>query len=70
VGPLAVHQGGFTSDGLVAFGKAKRVICMDRLDLFETLDRELPLDQVVVRKARRAAETGLTFERVRDLFSR
>lgn len=57
-----------SAGGLVAFGKAKRVFCMDGLDLFETLDRELPLDQVIARKARRAAETGLPFERVRDIF--
>lgn len=65
---LFISNSGFTPDGLVAFGRAKRVICMDRLDLFETLDRELPLDQVIARKARRAAETGLPFERVRDIF--
>lgn len=65
---LFLSNSGFTPDGLVAFGKAKRVICMDGLDLFETLDRELPLDQVIARKARRAAETGLPFERVRDIF--
>jgi len=67
---LFISNSGFTPDGLIAFGKAKRVICMDGFDLFETLDRELPLDQVVARKARRAAETGLPFERVRDIFSR
>ncbi|UUX97764.1 restriction endonuclease [Aquabacterium sp. J223] len=65
---LFISNSGFTPDGLVAFGKAKRVICMDGLDLFETLDRELPLDQVIARKARRAAETGLPFERVREIF--
>lgn len=60
----------FTSTGLVAFGRGKRVICMDRFDLFETLDRELPLNEVLVRKARRAAESGQPFERVRNLFAR
>lgn len=67
---LFISNSGFTPDGLVAFGKAKRVICMDGFDLFETLDREIPLDQVVARKVRRAAETGMPFERVRDIFSR
>lgn len=67
---LFISNSGFTPDGLIAFGKAKRAICMDGLDLFETLDRELPLDQVIARKARRAAETGQPFERVRDIFSR
>jgi hypothetical protein len=65
---LFVSNSGFTEDGLVAFGRGKRVICMDGLDLYEMLDRELPLNQVLGRKVRRAAETGAPFIRVRDLF--
>jgi len=41
---------------------------MDGLDLFEMLQRGLPLDHVLDRKVRRAAETGRPFIRVRDLF--
>lgn len=67
---LFISNSGFTDDGLAAFGRGKRVICMDGYDLFEMLDRDLPLDQVLARKARRAAETGSPFERVRDLFAR
>jgi hypothetical protein len=66
---LFISNSGFTADGLLAFGRGKRVICMDGLDLSETFNRELPLDQVLARKARRAAETGLPFERVRYLFA-
>ena len=65
---LFVSNSGFTDDGLVAFGRGKRVICMDGLDLYEMLDRELPLTQVLECKVRRAAETGSPFVRVRDLF--
>ncbi len=65
---LFVSNSGFTDDGLAAFGRGKRVICMDGLDLYEMLDRELPLNQVLERKVRRAAETGAPFIRVRDLF--
>ena len=65
---LFISDSGFTADGLAAFGKGKRLICMDGLDLFEMLDREIPLDQVLERKVRRAAESGQPFERVRDLF--
>lgn len=65
---LFVSNSGFSEDGLVAFGRGKRVICMDGLDLYEMLDREIPLDQVLERKVRRAAETGMPFLRVRDLF--
>lgn len=65
---LFVSNSGFTQDGLTAFGRGKRVICMDGLDLYEMLDREIPLNQVLERKVRRAAETGAPFIRVRDLF--
>lgn len=65
---LFVSISGFSEDGLVAFGRGKRVICMEELDLYEMLDREIPLNQVLERKVRRAAETGMPFLRVRDLF--
>jgi hypothetical protein len=63
-----VSNSGFSEDGLVAFGRGKRVICMDGLDLYEMLYREIPLNQVLERKVRRGAETGMPFLRVRDLF--
>lgn len=66
---LFVSNSGFTADGLAAFGRGKRVICMDGLDLFDALDRQIPLNHVLERKVRRAAESGLPFERVRDLFT-
>lgn len=65
---LFVSNSGFSEDGLSAFGRGKRVVCMDGLDLYEMLDREIPLNQVLDRKVRRAAETGMPFLRVRDLF--
>lgn len=65
---LFVSNSGFSEDGLAAFGRGKRVVCMDGFDLYETLEREIPLTQVLERKVRRAAETGSPFVRVRDLF--
>jgi hypothetical protein len=56
------------ADGLYAFGRGKRVVCMDGYDLSEALTRELPLDHVLERKVRRAGETGEAFVRVVDLF--
>jgi hypothetical protein len=67
---LFVSNSGFTEDGSVAFGRGKRVVCMDGLDLYDMLDGELPLNVALDRKVRRAAETGQPFERIRDLFSR
>lgn len=65
---LFISNSGFSEEGLAAFGRGKRVICMDGFDLYETLDRAIPFDQVLDRKIRRAAETGSPFVRVRDIF--
>lgn len=40
---------GFTAVGLEAFGKGKRVICMDDTDLYELLHRDLALDVVLAQ---------------------
>jgi len=65
---LFVSNSGFTDEGLTAFGRGKRVVCMDGYDLYETLNREIPFNHVLERKIRRTAETGSPFARVRDLF--
>ncbi len=65
---LFISHAGYSEDGLAAWGRGKRVICMDGLDLYEMLHRSLPLDHVLDRKIRRAAETGAAFVRVRELF--
>jgi hypothetical protein len=66
---LFVSNGSFSEEGLIAFGRGKRLICMDSLDLHDMLDRDLALDHFHGCKFRRAAETGLPFLRVRDNFS-
>lgn len=65
---LMISWSGFSEDGLVAFGRGKRVICMDGLDLYEMLNREFRLTDVLDKKVRRAAETGRSFVRIRELF--
>jgi len=65
---LFISQSGFSQDGLVAFGKAKRIICMNGLDLYETLRRRLHLQDVLLAKVRRAGETGNPFVSVSTLF--
>ena len=64
---LFVSQGGFTPQGLAAFGRGHSVICMDGLDLHETLTRRLDFVSVLAMKARHVAETGEAFIGVRDL---
>jgi hypothetical protein len=65
---LFLSQSGFTDEGLIAFGRGKRLICMDGLDLFDTLRRGLHLQDVLLAKVRRAGENGTPFVRVRNLF--
>jgi hypothetical protein len=65
---LFVSHSGFTEDGLVAFGRARKVICMDGLDLSEMLRRKLALPDVLHRKVRRAVDHGVVLARVSDLF--
>jgi hypothetical protein len=65
---LFISHSGFTEDGLDAFGRGKRTICMSGLDLYEMLERAIPLNQVLDRKVRRAAEDGRPHTAVRHLF--
>lgn len=59
---------GFTGEGLHAFGRARRVIGMEGRDLYDALDRNIGIDQVIARKIRHAAETGEVFAPVSQLF--
>lgn len=65
---LFISQSGFSSEGLDAFGRAKRIICMDGYDLYEMLNRGLSFQEVLSRKVRRAAETGNPFCSIRELY--
>ncbi|MFP2958243.1 restriction endonuclease [Myxococcus sp. 1LA] len=67
---LFISYSGFTTVGLNAFGRAKRVICMDGADLQDTLVREIPLNHVLAKKVRHASETGEPFARTCVLFPR
>lgn len=65
---LFVSNTGFTEDGLVAFGRGKRLVCVDGLDLYDIMHRGIALGEALERKIRRAAETGHPFARIRDLY--
>lgn len=65
---LFVSYSGFTEQGLTAFGRARKVICLDGRDLSESFQRRIPLPEVLRRKVRRAVERGVTLAHVSDLF--
>lgn len=66
---LFVSNSGFTPDGLAAFGRGKRLVCMDGFDLSEMLRLQLSIVDVLAAKIRRAAETGSPYIPVRELFA-
>ena len=61
-----ISHGGFSPDGLVAFGRGKRVFCVDSTDIQEMFKRGLSLKSVLEWKVRMAAENGLPFNSVTD----
>jgi hypothetical protein len=69
---LFISYSGFSKDGLEAFAIGHRtcIICMDGLDLSESLSGKFDLVQVITAKARRAAETNRAFVPVREIITR
>lgn len=63
-----ISFGGFTEDGLAAFGRGKRVVGVEGRDLYEALSRCIGVDELIARKVRRAAETGEVFVSIDALF--
>jgi hypothetical protein len=63
-----ISYGGFTAEGLQAFGPARRLICIEGRDLYEALERQIPLIEMMRAKVRRAAETGAPFTPLSVLF--
>ena len=67
---LLISYSGFTDDGLKAFSQGKRtnIVCLEGLDLHESLNANVHLEEVIQRKARAAAETNRAFVPFRELF--
>lgn len=63
-----VSYGGFTRDGLSAFGRAQRMFCVEGRDIYEGLDRHIPLVEILRAKVRVAGETGEPFVPLATLF--
>lgn len=63
-----ISYGGFTQEGLHAFGRGRKVICMSGEDIYKALGRRIPIAEVIERKVRAAAETGAAFVPLDELF--
>lgn len=66
---LFISYGGFTQEGLHAFGRGRKVICMSGEDIYKALGRRIPIADVIERKVRTAAETGAAFVPLDDLLN-
>lgn len=65
---LYISYSGFSEEGITAFGKGKRLVCMDGLDISDMLARKIPFAKIMKRKIRRVAESGEILASVRQLF--
>ena len=63
-----ISNSGFTEVGLEAFGRGQPVICVEGLDLCETLRQRVDLADMIARKVRRAVESGRPLVRFRELY--
>lgn len=62
-----ISFGGFTAEGLHAFGRGKRVIGVEGRDLHDALERGIGIDRLLAAKVRHAAETGAVFAPLAEL---
>lgn len=60
---------GFSPEGLAAFGKGKRVICVSGYDLYHSLSHRIALPELLDAKLRHAAETGETYAEFDRLYT-
>lgn len=60
---------GFTNEGLMAFGKGKRVICVSGYDLYHSLCQGIALPDLLEAKLRHAAETGEPYAQFYRLYA-
>ncbi|MEO7635016.1 MAG: hypothetical protein ABIS38_05155, partial [Sphingomicrobium sp.] len=66
---LFISFGGFSDGGLQGFGRGRRLVGMDGRDIYESLERGIPVDRLIALKVRHAAETGNIFASIDQLVS-
>ncbi|WP_282349008.1 restriction endonuclease [Pseudomonas sp. PS01301] len=65
---LFISYRGSTQEGLQAFGRGRKVVCMSGEDIDKALGRRIAIAEVIERKVRAAAATGATHAPLDDLF--
>lgn len=63
-----ISFGGFTAEGIAAFGRGKRLVGVEGRDLYQALNHGIGIDELIARKVRQAAETGEVFTPIDALF--
>ncbi|EAO6358546.1 DUF3644 domain-containing protein [Salmonella enterica] len=63
-----ISWAGFTRDGLEAWGKGKRVICVSGYDLVLMLKNNISFRMLMEEKIRRAAETGSLYVKIDEIY--
>lgn len=64
---LFVSIAGFSEDGLVAFGRTKKLVCVSGQDLDEMFRLGKSVTEVIDAKVRRAAESGSPYTPLREI---
>lgn len=61
---------GFSRDGLIAFGKGNRIVCISGKDIYQCLKSKIPFPVLLEAKLRHASETGecyIAYEDIKNL---
>ena len=62
-----ISYNGFSEEGLIAFGRAGRLVCVEGRDIYESFKDHIPLGRLISGKVRKAAESGKPFVPYREL---
>lgn len=65
---MFISWAGFTREGLEAWGKGKRVICVSGYDLVLMLKNNISFRILMEEKIRRAAETGSLYVKIDEIY--
>ena len=65
---VLINWMGFSPEGLAAFGKGKRVICVSGYDLYHSLSHRIALPELLDAKLRHAVETGEPYAEFNRLY--